>query len=328
MLVFTYFAILNSPALMQTVTPEEVKWQLNERSKRSLNWFPVLVIFFLLAVAGYVVWYGLNNIQQLTAPAPKPQHTFTTKLARDFTGTVLGHDKGLVAVLLPQDPAPHYYPIEELTPEDQNYVNSLDTGYGIDWPLDCMIQDGKGGAVRTQLKGRLQDFVMVADPANSSVDYRPLASFAPEDQKVFMRLSQSPSPHYPIACLLTDTAGRTLPVIVTGRNDLAVDFRLANGNSTTYPLNKLSAASRNFLLSLSGEINTPDIQRLRDRDDKLEVDNLRLQAKIASPNSSPGERDIAANDLARNQQEIQANRLMIQADTKNVELARVQKNNP
>ncbi|HVU39009.1 MAG TPA: hypothetical protein VHC95_11795 [Opitutales bacterium] len=313
---------------MQTVTPEEVKWQINERSKRPWRLFPILLIFVLLAVAGYAVWYGVNNIQKFTTAAPKPQHTFTTKLAHDFTGTVLGHDKGLVAVLLPQDPAPHYYPMEDLTLEDQNYVNTLDSSYGIDWPLDCMIQDGKGGTTRALIKGRLHDFAIVADAANNTVDYRPISSFAPDDQRVLLRLGQSTSPHYPINCLITDAAGRALPVVVSGRTDLAVNFRLANGTATTYPLSKLSAASRDFLLSLPGDIDTLEIKRLRDRNDKLAVDNLRLQAKIASPNSSPGEHDLAMIDLSHNEQEIQANKLLIEADTKSVELSRAQKSGP
>jgi hypothetical protein len=312
---------------MTGFTPHDVKVYIEERTALRAR-FSALFSFLKLLVAvllvGYMIWYFKPKVTHLMTPTTEVGRTFTTKTGQNFSGKALGYDKDALALKLFVDGTTRYFPIEDLTPADQRFVSGLE-GFKIDWPLECTAYDSKGNPVYVTVKGRTADFAILSDPKTGAVDYRPMSFFSAEDQKVFKMLSASPMPHYAFKMTLTDQTGRSIPAVITGRTDLDVKFILANGTSTSYPISKLSPANQDFLRQLSSEYDSISLHRIRDRNNLLEAENLKIQARIEDPSTSAYDRELAQNDYYRNSQEIASNKMKINAEIKNAELVQSQK---
>ncbi len=253
------------------------------------------------------------------------EHTFTTKKGEALSGIVLGHDRGILALRLVTDGTTHYFPIEDLSTEDQRLLNNDNNSYSIDWPLDCTVYDNKGVPQHIIASGRVPNYLKLKDIRGVSEDYRPLTDYSAEDQKVFLLLQGSPMPHFPFTYTLTDATGRTLPVLVEGRTDLVVNIRLSNDTLMAYPIAKLSQRNQDFLRMFKSEADSPAIKLLRDQTADLELEDLRLEAKIADPLTSRGQKEIAQAALGRNQRQIDANTRAIAAAVREIEIDRFRK---
>lgn len=304
---------------MTGITPEDIKLRMAKRHAQPTRFLPLLKLLIAVVVLGFAIWYFQPKVTKLISPTVAVAHTFTTKTGQNFSGVAVGYDKEALALKLFADNSTRYYPIEDLSPADQRFVSTL-TGIKIDWPLECTAYDRKGNPVYVNVYGRTTDYAILSDPKTGSIDYRPLSYFSEEDQKVFRMLNASSMPRYSFKMTLTDLSGRSIPVVVSGRTDLDVKIVLANGTATTFPLDKLSLVNQEFLRKLSGEYDSLALHRLHDRNDQLEVDNIKLQAIMAAPNSSATEKEIAQKDYFQNRQEISSNTLKIEAEMKNAAL--------
>jgi len=232
---------------------------------------------------------------------------------------ITGRDKNVVAFNILPDRSSRYFLISDLSSIDQSFINELPDHLNFNWPLDCTMSDKTGAPIKIYATGRIPDFVILGDPVEGTAEYRPIASFSEEDQKVFKLLKSSSPPRYPFDLTLIDQSKRVLQAKVLGRSSTAVKIQLTNGTLITYPLDELSQQNQQFLRSLPDNLSAPvesqQLKNLRAEVAELEKQNLLLESDISNPNIPQGQREIDQANLDRNERQISSDNLKIRADT-------------
>jgi hypothetical protein len=215
-----------------------------EKRRSEVPWMQILLLLAVVAGAGGYYYFFVWQYRL-------PQE----RIIKDRQGDVItarleARDVDFLKYTLLSDLSVHYIAIDQLVPEDQDFVRK--TSIGLDWkyPLEYqLVLDGKPVPVR--IEARDESWVKYTQISDASVHYASISSLPLPNQDLIRHLPSNLNLGYPMDYTLTDSQGRKNNISLLGHNDDLVEYITQADNVKHYELiSALSATDQALVRGL------------------------------------------------------------------------------
>ncbi len=276
----------------------------------------------LFSASDQAIVQKLSRIMTVEMPV---EHSLTTLDGQHLPATILAVSANLVALQLPTDGSTRYYPVSDLALPDQKFLRILPENLSLGTPLECTVSDASGNPMRVRIDGRAAKFVKLTQLATGATEFRLFSDFSLVDARVLQMLPQNLALRYPFDFTLDDTAGRPVKVQILGRSADTLKYRLLNGTTQNIAMSKLTPHDQEFISALPVTLSSADVApppaaklpdspvvaNLRAHILGLERRNKELDVTMNNPNTGAMDKQLAAAELQRNQDQIAADQRKI-----------------
>jgi hypothetical protein len=202
---------------------------------------------FLVVLAGcgwaYYYYYWQYRLPQ--------ERVLTDAKGRTMQVRLEGRADEAVKFTLLADGTMHYYPIAQLSPQDQEFTQNLPVNITLGVPLDYVLTDAHGQGQPVRIEGHNDDWIKYVTTSDQATHFSLVSTLSPTDQALVQLLPPGLLFSYPVDYTLTDGKGLSTPVRFLGHSQDMVKYQTtADGGVQVVPIASLSPLDQSFVRQL------------------------------------------------------------------------------